>query len=133
MPGENFKVGQYLKSKREEQKVSLEDIARVTKITLTYLQYLERDELHRHLAPIFLNGYLRSYAKILHLDPDEVVSRHHSAMASETTPAPISPKPDSIFTSYSRHAVNTFVDFIWTVLGASPSFSVGKTVLPPKH
>lgn len=133
MPGENFKAGQYLKARREEQKVSLEEIARVTKITLTYLQYLEGDELHRHLAPIFLNGYLRSYAKVLRLDPDEVVARHQSSMASEEAPAPIPPKPDSIFTTYSRHAVSSFVDFLWTVLGAGPSLSVGKTVLPPKH
>jgi cytoskeletal protein RodZ len=133
MPAENFKVGQYLKGKREEQKISLDDIARVTKITPTYLRYLEADELHRHLEPIFHYGYLRSYAKLLHLDGDEILARYKSSMKPELKPAPVPPKPESVFTSYSRLMVNSFVDFIWTVLGASPSFSVGKTVLPPKH
>ncbi len=132
MSAEIMKVGQYLKSKREEQKVALEAVARVTRITLTYLQYLERDELHRHVAEIFLHGYLRSYAKFLRLDPDEILSMHQSSMASETGPAP-APKKKAAFNSFSKHMLNNVVDFFWTVLGAAPSFSLGKTVLPPKH
>ncbi len=133
MAGENFKVGEYLKAKREEQKTSLDDVVRVTKISPMYLRYLEQDELHRQVEPVFFNGYLRCYAKFLHLDPDDVVSRHQASLASETEPLPPPRKSDSAFASLSRHALNTFVDAIWTVLGAAPSFSVGKTVLPPKH
>ncbi len=39
------KAGDYLRKKREEQKVPLESVARVTRITLSNLQALEKDEL----------------------------------------------------------------------------------------
>lgn len=131
MAGENFKVGEYLKAKREEQKTSLDDVVRVTKISPIYLRFLEGDELHRQVEPVFFNGYLRCYAKFLHLDPDEVLSRHQASLGPESLPSP--QKPDSACASLPRHVLNAFVDFIWTVLGAAPSFPVGKSVLPPKH
>ena len=134
MPEGDSKAGRYLKGKREERGIPLQEVARITRITLTYLQLLEQDELHRQAADIFVRGYLRNYAKFLHLDPDEVLALHHpppnpdneQRFSANNTGPQTSRSPGKII-------VNALIGFLFTVLGAAPSVSLGKAVLPHKH
>lgn len=66
-------VGQYLRQEREGQNISLADVARVTRITLSSLEALERDAFHTFPAPFFARGFLRTYATHLGLDPGKVL------------------------------------------------------------
>ena len=127
------KAGQYLKRKREEQGIPLEAVARITRITLTYLQFLERDELDRHAAEIFVRGYLRNYAKFLHLDPEEVLSLYHPPPNPERDSLSSKNKPEAPSRSPGKFILHAFIGLLFTVLGAAPSFSLGKAVLPHKH
>ena len=71
-------VGQYLREEREKKNLSLEDVAKVTRITLENLQALELDDFQAISAPIFVRGFLRTYASQLGLDPNEIMARYES-------------------------------------------------------
>ena len=62
--------GARLRTQREEQRVALIDIAEQTKIKLSLLQSLERDDVSHWPAGIFRRSYIRAYARAIGLDPD---------------------------------------------------------------
>lgn len=67
-------LGARLRRKREEQQIALEAIAADTKIKLTLLEALERDDLSGWPSGIFRRGYVRAYARAIGLPPDAVVN-----------------------------------------------------------
>ncbi len=67
-------LGVWLRSQREARGVSLRDIADSSKISLRYLEALEQDRLDVLPAPVFAKGFLREYARVVGLDPDEAVN-----------------------------------------------------------
>jgi transcriptional regulator with XRE-family HTH domain len=76
----NSTFGARLKTQRERQQVSLTTIAERTKIKLSLLEALERDDLSHWPHGIFGRSYIRTYAQSIGLDPDdtlrEFVQRH---------------------------------------------------------
>jgi cytoskeletal protein RodZ len=70
-------VGQYLKRRRESRSVSLEEIAIHTRISMDYLEALERDDFQFFPRKDYIEGFLRSYARCLGLDGEEVLRRYH--------------------------------------------------------
>ena len=69
---ENF--GARLRQRRERQQISLTTIAEQTKIQVSLLEALERDDVSRWPAGIFRRAFIRAYAQAISLDPDVVVS-----------------------------------------------------------
>ena len=72
-----FKVeiisGEDLKNLRESQGLQLQDIHRITKISPTVLETIEKDDI-AHLPPkIYLKSFLKSYAEILKVDTNRIV------------------------------------------------------------
>jgi transcriptional regulator with XRE-family HTH domain len=65
--------GARLRRRREDQGIALDAIAEETKIKLSLLEGLERDDVSRWPAGIFRRAYLRAYAHAIGLDPDAVV------------------------------------------------------------
>src|SRR5262245_49771526 len=65
--------GARLRARREEQQVALADIAEQTKIKLSLLAALERDDVSQWPSGIFRRSYVRSYARAIGLEPDAVV------------------------------------------------------------
>lgn len=72
--------GPWLKGKREEQKVSLEEIAAVTKIHITQLKNLESDRFEQLPATAFVRGFLVNYARHIGADETEVLTRFQNAV-----------------------------------------------------
>jgi len=64
--------GQALAAKREERGLSIEQVAAATRIGADHLRALEADDSGRIAAPVYVRGYLRTYATYLGLDPDEL-------------------------------------------------------------
>jgi cytoskeleton protein RodZ len=77
---ERLTVGRYLHQERERKNISLEAVARETRITLANLEALERDDFKSISAPFFARGFLRTYAAHLGLDPQEVIDRYESQL-----------------------------------------------------
>ncbi len=67
--------GAYLKSLREEQGVSLEEISGHTKIAVSNLDLLERDRYDLLPPQVFVKGFIRSYVQELGLSPEDVLKR----------------------------------------------------------
>lgn len=65
--------GARLRQQREERGIALSVIAGQTKIKMSLLEGLERDDLAHWPPGIFRRAYLRSYANAIGLNPDTVV------------------------------------------------------------
>jgi cytoskeletal protein RodZ len=66
--------GQILRAARQERGLSLDDAERGTRIRREFLEALEADDYERLPPPVYTRGFIRSYARWLGLDPDQVVS-----------------------------------------------------------
>src|SRR5262245_53315641 len=69
----NSTFGTRLREQRERQHISLATIADRTKIKLSLLEALERDDVSHWPHGIFGRSYIRSYAQAIGLDPDVTV------------------------------------------------------------
>jgi transcriptional regulator with XRE-family HTH domain len=65
--------GARLRQRREEQQIALSTIANQTKIKLSMLEALERDDVSHWPAGIFRRAFVRAYAHAIGLQPDVVV------------------------------------------------------------
>jgi cytoskeleton protein RodZ len=65
--------GSRMRRAREERGVSLRHIAEVTKISVSALEALERDDISRLPGGIFSRAFVRSYALEIGLDPEQTV------------------------------------------------------------
>jgi cytoskeleton protein RodZ len=83
-------LGQFLKSKREEKKIPLEEVAVSTKISIKVLQALEEGNVDKLPAKPFIRGFVQSYARYLGLDVKDVLERFQDSMGSTNPKAPIS-------------------------------------------
>ena len=62
-----------MRQHREERNIALRTIAEQTKIKLSLLDGLERDDISQWPSGIFRRAYLRTYAQAIGLEPDVVV------------------------------------------------------------
>ncbi len=65
--------GQLLRAARQERGLSLEDAERGTRIRRELLEALEADDYPRLPPSVYVRGFIRTYARWLGLDPEEVV------------------------------------------------------------
>ena len=65
--------GARLRQRRERQEIALTSIAERTKISLSLLEALERDDMSRWPGGIFRRAFIRAYAHAIGLEPDIVV------------------------------------------------------------
>jgi len=82
-------AGHMLKTERELRQISLEEVAQVTRIPLPSLRMLERDNFEGLPGEVFVRGFLRSYARALDLDVDEVLASHGGDLKPSAAPAPL--------------------------------------------
>lgn len=66
--------GELLRRARTAQQLSIEHVARYLHLTDSVVQAIERSEIPRHVPVIYLRGYLRSYAKLLAVDAEQVLA-----------------------------------------------------------
>src|SRR4030095_7447801 len=69
----NETFGTRLRLQREEQQIPLATIAEQTKIKLSLLEGLERDDVGRWPTGLFRRSYFRAYASAIGLDPDRML------------------------------------------------------------
>ena len=69
----NKTFGTRLRLQREDQQIPLATIAEQTKIKLSLLEGLERDDVSRWPTGIFRRSYFRAYVRAIGLEPDRVL------------------------------------------------------------
>jgi cytoskeletal protein RodZ len=67
-------VGAGLRQRREERRISLRQIAAITKISPGALEAIERDDIKRLPGGIFTRAFVRAYAAELELDPERTLA-----------------------------------------------------------
>ena len=84
-------IGAAFKALREFQGLSLQDVSDATRIRRAYIQAVEDMRVDELPSRPFALGYVRAYAKLLGLDPEEAVARfkHDAPEADEALRAPV--------------------------------------------
>ena len=70
--------GDYLKGQREDRKVSLKEVARLTNITERYLDFIEKDDYAKVPEGPYIRGYISSYATAIGINAHEALDRFDS-------------------------------------------------------
>ena len=77
---DSLSFGQYLQVLRLEKKISLEKISSETRIGLSMLQMIEKEDHDKLPDEVFVKGFLRAYAKAIGADGNEAVRRYESRL-----------------------------------------------------
>ena len=67
-------LGEILASARKEKKLTIQDIAKETKIEARYIRALENDEFQKLPSPTFTKGFIRNYAIQLDISPEDLIA-----------------------------------------------------------
>lgn len=67
-------VGDILRKKREQEKLTYVDVEKTTKIRKTYLEALEKGEYHNLPPAAFTRGFIKNYSGYLGLDTKEILA-----------------------------------------------------------
>jgi cytoskeleton protein RodZ len=84
-------VGPYLRELREQKGISLDEVARATRIAPRYLEALEADEHAALPERVFTKGFIRAYCQVLGEAPDEAFARFEGQDAVSAA-VPIAPR-----------------------------------------
>ena len=76
--------GENLRREREMRGVTLEEISSATKISLRFLDAIERDDFGKLPGGIFVRSFIRSYARYLGLDEERVVADFQAVARPQT-------------------------------------------------
>ncbi|MDY7230883.1 helix-turn-helix domain-containing protein [Hyalangium rubrum] len=80
--------GKYLVQQRELRGMSRDDISRATKIPPSLIVALEEGQVERLPARIFVVNYVRAYAHVIGLAPEEAVLRYEEVDRATPSPSP---------------------------------------------
>lgn len=83
-------LGNYLRSRREERRMSAEELSRVTRLPILSVHRIENDQFDELPGEVFVRGFLKSYARAVDLAEDDVLARYTaSRRVAWVTPLPI--------------------------------------------
>lgn len=75
-------VGELLKKAREESGKDLKEISEILKIRYDYLRAIEEGDFKQLPEEVYIKGYIREYAELLHINPETALS----AYVQQTSP-----------------------------------------------
>jgi cytoskeletal protein RodZ len=73
-------LGRYLQSARMQVGLTVDDLSRRTRIPTRVLRLLEQGDLENLPPPVFVRGFLRSYAREVGIDGEKLVHRFDEAL-----------------------------------------------------
>ena len=102
-------LGDYLKSKREAQNITLDEVSQATRIRRTILEAIENNDYDLIPPKVFTQGFIKSYASYLGLDENDVIKQFYEIMESrekkKEPDEPIQQQPPQPFLTPARLAV----------------------------
>ncbi len=81
-------LGERFRAAREARGLSLSDVSEQIRIRSVYLAAIEEERWSAIGAPVYTRGFLRTYARFLGLDPEEVVTDFNGEPARPPDSAP---------------------------------------------
>src|SRR5947208_13913796 len=92
---------------RQNRGISLEEIARSTKIGVRSLEAIERGEFRKLPGGIYNTSYIRQYAKAIDFDESEILASYYSVMginpAAEESEEQPKRSDQNFLTRFFRH------------------------------
>jgi len=82
-------IGTRLREERERREITLQQLAKSTKLSMSTLQRIEANEFDRLPEGVYLKGYLRAYAREVGLNGDEVVAEYLQQQSPAIDSVPI--------------------------------------------
>lgn len=79
-------VGQVLKEEREKKFYTLEEVEKSTKIRKELLEALEKGDYKKLPPPTFVQGFIKSYGKFLHLDSEKLLAIFRREFSDQKNP-----------------------------------------------
>lgn len=86
--------GLVLAAARRAQGLEIADVARQLKLSTGQIEALESGNFDRLPGPVFVRGFVRNYARLLKLDPDEVWGSMKSAIPVHSPRGALPPSQD---------------------------------------
>ncbi len=122
-------LGAYLRDLRARRGLSLEELARLTRVASRYLEALEADEVGALPAPVFTKGYIRAYCQALHEPVEDALALYQTQSGGKASPAapsvavrsPSTPPPAE---SEARSRSTVLVSFVLLVVLGLALFGV---------
>lgn len=96
-------VAEQLRTAREAQNLTIHQIAEITKVRADHIRAIEEGNYNVFSAPVYIRGFVRSYARILKLDVPTIIAAVDAELGQTekfSEPPPFTDEP------------STFVDFI---------------------
>lgn len=84
--------GERLKRERELREVSLEEVAKATRISERFLQALENEDWSKLPGGVFGRGFVRTTARYLGLDEESLLGEYDLARGETAPPGPARPE-----------------------------------------
>jgi cytoskeleton protein RodZ len=93
-------LGERFRAAREQRGLTLSEVAEHIRIRSVYLSAIEEEHWSAIGAPVYIRGFIRTYARYLGLDPEEAVSEFNAAAGSEPAAAGPSRSSGPIISDY---------------------------------
>jgi cytoskeleton protein RodZ len=129
---------------REAQNLTAADVARRLKLSVWQIEALESGRYDQLPGPIFVRGFIRNYARLLKLDPEDFLDEAadnlpHAASWPEAPPSPDIPFPKSTSWGWQKYASGAAVivallavyEFYWSEPEQEEEPPVAEVSSPP--
>ena len=87
---------------RVKKGLTKEDVSKILKVRISAIQQIERGEEIRSLGSAYSLGFVRSYAKLVDLDPDDIIKNYRALNSERNT------KPDYNFPGVIKEKKSLF-------------------------
>lgn len=87
----SYKPGQRLKKARELRGLSVDQVVSELRLSRRIVEGMEADDYAALPEPAFVKGYMRRYAQLVKLSPDDIATRFDQSYAADMT----TPEPDA--------------------------------------
>ena len=90
IPRKAPEIGRFLRLQRENKGLTQDQVAEITRLRKHIIKDLEEENWDQLPPPVFVKGFIRSYAKTLGLDDKDILDRYHALAPVEAfAPEPL--------------------------------------------
>lgn len=92
-------VAEQLRQAREAKKLTIQELAEITKIRTDHIRALEEGNFNVFSAPVYIRGFVRTVSTILHLDVPQVMSNLEGELGQTVKfrePPPLTDQPKTV-------------------------------------
>jgi cytoskeletal protein RodZ len=132
-------VAEQLHQAREARRLTVEQVAEITKIRSDHLRALEEGNFNVFSAPVYIRGFVRCYSTLLKLDVPKVMSALEAELGQTqkfAEPPPLSTRPRGIvdFLTLQFSKVDWHKGIVWVVgVAVLVVFLVGYIIWQHSH